>query len=99
MPGDDFPAAEGEEGYGEEEVAGEVDYAMIADLFTQLADAFSGMAGGAEEEIGMEEELPPEVAGESTIAEMRSEPEPKELPDSEGNFLIISFLTSFLVRA
>jgi hypothetical protein len=96
MPDEDFPPAEGElgpeEGGEEGMEAAEGDtFSQLADLFSQASELFRQMStehsgGGAD----MGEEMPPEsdetLAGESTVVEMKNEPEPKELSDKEANF-------------
>jgi hypothetical protein len=58
-------------------------YAQLADIFSQLAEIKGAGVAGAEGEEGAPEagaeELPPPT-GESVVAEMKSEPEPKEFP-------------------
>jgi len=77
----DFAAAGPEGAEGGEAAGGEGEiYAQLADLFSQLAE-IKGAGAGAEAapEAGLEGDagMPPPT-GESVVAEMKSEPEPKE---------------------
>ena len=75
-PGEEAGAEAGEAGGSEGEL-----YAQLADIFSQLAELKGAGAAGAGEEMapeaGAEGAMPPPT-GESVVAEMKSEPEPKE---------------------